>query len=211
MATVRLYYSIKFRLQEKTGGEGIVMAQAPDSLLRSEGSVLLIVDIQERFRPSIGGMAGLIGRAQILARAAVRLGIPVLATEQYPKALGPTVPELRQWLPATQEYIPKMCFSSFACEPLRQALAAVGRKQVLLAGIEAHVCVLQTGLELLAAGYQVYVATDAVSSRQAADREAGLQRLERHGAEQVTTEMVIFEWLRTAGTPEFKELQALIK
>lgn len=187
------------------------MEKKGDSLLQASQSVLLIVDMQEKFRPVIEGMDAVIRNAQILVRGAVRLGIPVFATEQYPKALGPTVPELRQWLPPEQAYFPKLRFSSLGSEPLREALSACGRKQVVLAGMEAHVCVLQTGLELLAAGYAVYVAADAVSSRKAIDREAGLKRLEKHGAEPVTTEMAIFEWLREGGTPEFKELQALIK
>jgi nicotinamidase-related amidase len=183
----------------------------PDSLLRAGDSVLALIDIQEKFRPTIAGMEDLIGRTGILARAAVRLGVPILATEQYPKALGATVPELKRWLPDSQAYLPKMCFSSAACAPFREALAAAGRKQVVLAGIETHVCVLQTALELAASGYSVYVAEDAVSSRKPADRMAALERMSRHGVERITTEMAVFEWLREAGTPEFKELQALIK
>ena len=182
-----------------------------NGLLRVSDSALLLVDIQEKFRPAIPDMEELIAGAEILVRAAVRLGIPVFATEQYPKALGETVPELKEWLPANQEYSPKLSFSSLGCEAFAKNLAASKRRQVVMVGIEAHVCVMQTGLELLAAGHSVYVATDAVSSRDGADREAGLKRLEKHGAELVTTEMVIFEWLRQAGTPEFKELQALIK
>ncbi len=183
----------------------------PDSLLRSADSALVLIDIQEKFRPTIAGIDEVIRRAGILARAAARLGVPILATEQYPKALGPTVAELKQWLPDSQAYLPKMCFSSAACVPFRDALAATGRKQVLLAGIETHVCVMQTALELAASGYSVYVAEDAASSRNPADRQAALERMSRHGVERITTEMAVFEWLREAGTPEFKELQALIK
>ncbi len=184
---------------------------AGSGLLDASDSVLALIDIQEKFRPAIAGIEELIKRTEILARAALRLGVPVLATEQYPKALGPTVAEIKRWLPDSQAYPPKMGFSSLACDPFREALAASGRKQVLLAGIEAHVCVLQTGMGLLASGYSVYVAEDAVSSRKPSDRAAALDRLARHGAERVTTEMAVFEWLRQAGTPEFKELQALIK
>lgn len=180
-------------------------------LLNVSDSVLALIDIQEKFRPTIAGMEDLIRRAQILARAAVRMGVPVLVTEQYAKALGPTSPEIKQVLPDSQAYPEKLCFSSVGCDPFRGSLAASKRKQVVMAGIETHVCVMQTGLELLAEGYAVYVVADAVSSRKGSDREAALRRLERHGAELVTTEMVIFEWLRKAGTPEFKELQALIK
>jgi nicotinamidase-related amidase len=183
----------------------------PDPLLRSADSVLAIIDIQEKFRPTIAGIDDLIKRTEILARAAIRLGVPVLATEQYPKALGATVPEIKRWLPDSQAYLPKMCFSSAACDPFREALAATGRKQVVLAGIETHVCVLQTALELAASGYSIYVVEDAVSSRHSADRQAALERMSRHGVERITAEMAVFEWLRQAGTPEFKELQALIK
>lgn len=183
----------------------------PDPLLRSAGSVLALIDIQERFRPTIAGIADLIARTEILVRAAIRLGIPILATEQYPKALGPTVAEIKRWLPDSHAYLPKTCFSSAACAPFAEALAATGRKQVLLAGIETHVCVLQTALELSASGHSVYVAEDAVSSRKPADRMAALERMSRHGVERITSEMAVFEWLREAGTPEFKEIQALIK
>ena len=183
----------------------------PNTLLNVSDSVLALIDIQEKFRPVITGMEDLIRRAQALVRAAVRMGVPVLATEQYAKALGPTAPEIKQYLPDSQAYPDKLCFSSLGCEPFRNALQASGRKQVVMTGIETHVCVMQTGLELLAAGYSVYVVADAVSSRKGSDREAALNRMERHGAELVTTEMVVFEWLRKAGTAEFKELQALIK
>ncbi len=183
----------------------------PDSLLRSGDSVLALIDIQEKFRPTIAGLDEVIRRIEILARAALRLGVPVLATEQYPKALGPTVSEIKRWLPDSQAYLPKMCFSSAACDPFRAALTEAGRKQIVLAGIETHVCVLQTALELAASGYSVYVVEDAVSSRKAADRQAALERMSRHGVERITSEMAVFEWLREAGTPEFKELQALIK
>jgi len=183
----------------------------PDSLLRSGDSVLALIDIQERFRPSIAGLDEVIRRTEILARAALRLGVPVLATEQYPKALGPTVPEIKRWLPDSQAYLPKMCFSSAACDPFREALTATGRRQIVLAGIETHVCVLQTALQLAASGYSVHVVEDAVSSRKAADRQTALERMSRHGVERITSEMAVFEWLREAGTPEFKELQALIK
>jgi len=183
----------------------------PGSLLSAADSVLALIDIQEKFRPSIIGFDEIIHRIEILARSALRMGVPTLVTEQYPKALGPTVSEIKRWLPDSQAFLPKLCFSSAACDPFREALAATGRKQVLLAGIEAHVCVMQTALELAASGYSVYVADDAVSSRKLSDRVAALERMARHGVERITSEMAIFEWLRKAGTPEFKELQALIK
>ena len=180
-------------------------------MLRAADSTLLLVDIQERFRPAISGMGGVIRRSCILVQAAKRLGVPVFATEQYPKALGATVEEIRGLLPDPASVFPKMCFSAAGCEPLFARLKASGRGQVVLCGVEAHVCVLQTALELQVAGYAVHVVDDAVASRAESDREAALHRMVRHGADRVTTEMVVFEWLRQAGTPEFKELRALIK
>ena len=186
-------------------------------MLRAGESVLLLVDIQERFRPAVAGMDGVIGRSAILLKAALRLGIPVLASEQYPKALGSTVEELRSLLPAPgqsgvgADVFPKLCFSAAGCEPLLARLRALGRRQVVLGGVEAHVCVLQTSLELQTSGFAVHVVEDAVASRKEDDRLAALRRMERHGVERVTSEMVVFEWLREAGTPEFKELQGLIR
>jgi nicotinamidase-related amidase len=187
------------------------MAKMGDSLLQVSKSALLIVDIQEKFRPVVPGIYEVIRNAQVLARGAVRLGLPVLVSEQYPKGLGATVAELRQCLPEDQRYSPKLRFSALGSDPVRDGLKATGRTHVVMVGLETHVCVMQTGLELLDAGYSLYLATDAVASRKPLDREAALQRLLKHGAELVTTEMVLFEWLRAAGTPEFKELQALVK
>lgn len=187
------------------------MALSDDRLLKVSESALLIVDIQEKFRPVVPAFEAVARNAQTLARGALRLKVPVLVSEQYPKGLGNTAGELLQWLPDNQAYFTKLRFSALGSDPLRQGLEATGRRQVVVAGLETHVCVMQTGLELLAAGYNLFLVTDAVSSRKDPDRKAALQRLQRHGAELVTTEMVIFEWLREAGTPEFKELQALVK
>jgi nicotinamidase-related amidase len=199
------------------------------ALLRAETSVLLLVDIQERFRTSIPALEGVIRRSAILVKAAARLGVPVLASEQYPKALGPTVEEIKSLLPGPAEVFDKLCFSAAGCEPLAARLRALssssggfgfgadrasasgGRRQVVLGGVEAHVCVLQTAVELQAEGYAVHVVEDAVASRAEPDRAAALDRMVRHGVDRVTSEMVVFEWLKRAGTPEFKDIQALIK
>jgi len=150
-------------------------------------------------------------QGQILIQAARKLAVPVLVTEQYPKALGATAAELKARLPEDQVYFPKLCFSAMGCEPFVTALEKTGRKSVVLFGVETHVCILQTGLELLAAGYTVYVVAEAVSSRKLIDKELALKRLRRAGAELLSTEMVLFEWLRVSGTAEFKEIQALVK
>jgi nicotinamidase-related amidase len=181
------------------------------ALLKASDSQLLIVDIQEKFRPVVEGIEGVIVKSQILLRSAQRLQIPVNISEQYPKALGATLPELRQWLPADQVYFSKLCFSAMGCEPLDIAVKSLGRNQVVIAGVETQVCILQTGMELMDKGYAVYVVADAVGSRQNSERDLALNRLEKRGANLVSTEMVVFEWLRLAGTAEFKELQALVK
>ncbi len=186
-------------------------AKSPEVLLNVSDSVLLLVDIQEKFRPAIAGIETVIHNGVILVRSALRLSVPVIVSEQYPKALGATAAELKHCLPSTQIYHPKLCFSALGCEPLLQELKTKGRKQVVLVGVETHVCVLQTGLELLAAGYAVFIAADSVASRKEQNRDLALQRLERHGAILVSMEMIVFEWLRAAGTPEFKELQPLFK
>lgn len=192
-------------------------------LIRAEDSVLLLVDIQERFRAAVPDMDRVIRRSVVLLKAALRLGVPVLASEQYPKALGTTVEEIRGLLPDASStaaassassldiVFPKLCFSAVGCAPLLARLQSLGRHQVVLGGVEAHVCVLQTALELAGSGLEVYVVEDAVASRADTDRAAALARLACHGAERVTSEMVVFEWLRKAGTPEFKDVQALIK
>jgi nicotinamidase-related amidase len=145
-----------------------------------------------------------------LLQAAGKLGIPTTASEQYPQGLGPTVPELAALVPAGRTFA-KMEFSCAANPGLRAELDRAGRRQVVLAGIEAHVCVLQTALELRAAGYAVAVVADAVASRRPASRETALARMAAAGVVPVTTEMVLFEWLRSAADPEFRALSRLIR
>lgn len=178
--------------------------------LDRDDAVFAFIDLQERFVPSIHDIARVISRAAILARAAGILGLPVGVTQQYPKGLGPTVPELREALPL-HEPIDKTVFSSL-CEPaFRRSLEGTGRRSVVVSGIEAHVCVLQTSLDLLANGYKVWVVVDAVGSRTPFDRDLGLRQLEAAGAALSSTEMVLFQLLRDAKAPGFREVQALIK
>jgi isochorismate hydrolase len=187
------------------------MSKSGDVLVKLKDSVLLLVDIQEKFAPVISGMEGVVRNAGILLQAAKKLGVPALASEQYPQALGRTVPELRLHMEEASAYFPKMCFSAVDCEPLFTRLHRTGRRRVLITGVESHVCVLQSAFAFMDKGFTVFVVADAVSSRREWDRDMALRRMEKHGVEIVTTEMVIFEWLRVAGTPEFKSVQALIK
>ncbi len=181
-------------------------------LLDVEDSQVLIIDMQERFAPSIAGFAEAVARTGLLVRAAQRLQVPVHATEQYPKGLGRTVSELQSLLPAAATPEEKSCFSAGDCAELVRRMRESRRRQFLICGVEAHVCVLQTAFDLMAnLEGSVYVVRDAVASRRDTDREAAFERLAQAGAHLVTTEMVVFEWLRDAGHEAFKELQGLLK
>ena len=178
-------------------------------LLSRQASRLLIVDVQEKLVPLIPTAARMIANCRRLIDGAKTLGVPVFATEQYPKGLGKTVPELAPLLGTIPE---KLRFSS--AEVLGWGFAGDGsndRDQVVVAGIEAHVCVLQTALDLLAQGYRVCVAADAVASRGELDWRLALERMSAAGAVVATTESVLFEWCERSGTPEFKEISRLIK
>lgn len=181
------------------------------SLLDAHRSALAVIDLQDRFRDAIPDFAPVVARTEILTRAAARLGVPVLASEQYPRGLGPTVPDLAAALPPDTPIHEKLCFSACDLPAWTAALRATRRNQVILCGVESHVCVLQTALDLAADDVSVYVVEDATSSRRAADRRAALRRLESHGIQIVTSEMVVFEWLRRAGTDEFRDLRDWLK
>ncbi|HEV3449352.1 MAG TPA: isochorismatase family protein, partial [Gemmataceae bacterium] len=143
-----------------------------------------------------------------LIDAARMLQIPVQATEQYPRGLGPTVPDLATRLPERPD---KVAFSSCAVPSVTESFRRGGRSKIVLAGIETHVCVLHTALDLLALDFRVYVAADAVSNRYAVDHEYALRRLEQAGAVLTTAETTVFEWVGAAGTPAFKEISRLVQ
>lgn len=177
-------------------------------LMSSDETALLVVDMQEKLVRHVIEPERLIWNVRRLIDGAQAIGLPVAASEQYPQGLGPTTAELAARLGTIPA---KLEFSCTGCGDVMQALESAGRTKVLVCGIEAHVCVLQTALDLLAAGYRVYVATDAISARFAHDYETALRRMESCGASLVTTEMALFEWCRVAGTPEFKKISALVK
>ena len=176
-------------------------------LLTAESAVLLLIDLQERLMPAIHDGQVVIDRAVRLAEAARLLEVPIRATEQYPAGLGPTVPSLAKY---PQAVLAKSTFSATA-DPGFRALLPAGVSQIVVAGCEAHVCVLQTVLSLLPSGHRVLLAADAVGSRDPDDRAAAIARARQHGAEVVTSEMVLFEWLRDAQHPKFREVQHLLK
>lgn len=171
---------------------------------------LLLIDAQERLLPVLRDQAGMLAACDLLLRAARELGVPVLATAQYPKGLGGVVPGLAGLLPpgATVE---KITFDAMAEPGMAGRVAALKRHRVVLCGAEAHVCVLQTAFGLQAAGYDVIAVADAVASRDPEDRQRGLARMERAGMLVATSEMVVFEWLRRADTPAFKAMIPFIK
>ena len=188
-------------------GEG---SSAPHRVRRlvCDDTLLFIVDVQERLLPAMHGAEQVERNCALLARAARQLDIPILLTEQNPARLGRTVDSIAAV--AMQVAMPKMRFS--ACtEQTRTALAATGRRTVLLCGIEAHVCVLQSALDLLDLGYTVFVPDDAIASRQAANQQVAGERLRLAGALPTSAESAIFELLQEAGTPNFKALLPFIK
>jgi nicotinamidase-related amidase len=176
-------------------------------LLTPDGAVLLLIDLQQRLMPVITDHETVVARAVRLAEAARLLDVPVCATEQYPAGLGPTVPPLAAY---PQVVLAKTTFSATG-DPGFAALLPAGTSAVLLAGAEAHVCVLQTALGLLASGHRVVLVADAIGSRDPADKALAIDRARQHGAEVVTSEMVLFEWLRDAQHPKFREVQKLLK
>lgn len=198
-------------------------------LLDLEDSQLVLVDYQHKLMPAIHDAAAVLANARRLALMAQALGVPAFATEQNPQGLGPTVPELKALV---GHVIPKLDFSAAAAvmprlRPVarppagnarslpkhlqKPAAADTARETIVLAGCEAHVCLLQTALELIEEEFDVWVVTDACGSRTERNRDAAFDRLAGAGAELVTTEMVAFEWLRSSDHPAFKEVLAWIK
>lgn len=174
-------------------------------LLNALDSILLLVDVQEKLVPSILDSASLIRHCEWLLKLAMRMGVPNIVSEQYPKGLGKTVSSLIPYC-SQQNSIEKVYFSCMQVPEYVNRLNQYKKNQLILIGIEAHVCVLQTALEMKYAGKDVYVVVDAVSSRNEMDLKYGLKRMKQEGVHLVTSEMVLFEWLRQAGTEQFKQL-----
>lgn len=178
--------------------------------LRPEETALLVVDVQERLMPTIAAAPRIEANCAILARAAGLLGMPVVCTEQYVKGLGHTVSAVREALPAGTAVIEKTRFSAAVPEALA-ALAAGGRRSVLVCGVEAHVCVLQSVLDLAAAGHRVFHATDAISSGQRDQVPHAFRRMELAGAVPTGTLGAMYELVADAADPRFRGILALAK
>jgi nicotinamidase-related amidase len=177
-------------------------------LMNREDTALLVVDAQEKLLAVIPGQERMVWNIRRLVDAARALKLPIAGTEQYPQKLGSIPAEVRKNL---GEVPSKLRFSACQCVEIFDRWKALGRFRVLLCGIETHVCVMQTALDLAAAGFEPYIAVDAVGARHAIDHETALRRMESAGVVLTTTEAAMFEWCREAGTPEFKQISALVK
>jgi nicotinamidase-related amidase len=185
------------------------MTPLSPSRLSADATYLLIVDVQEKLFPKIRDAEPLRRNIAFLLDACKILEVPATATEQYPKGLGPTIPDLAAKLPSP---LPdKVAFSCCAVNSMLKQFRGSGRKTILVAGIETHVCVMQTVLDLLALGFRVFVAVDAVGSRYAIDHETALRRMEQAGAVLCSSEMAVFELTGQAGTPRFKQISLLVQ
>ncbi len=182
-----------------------------ENTLDLRSAALVVIDMQNDFGASISDFVEVAARVALVAHAARLLAVPVVVTEQYPKGLGHTAAEIRAVLPEDFEAVEKTAFSSCGAQSFVARLEASGARQVILCGIEAHVCVNQTAHDLLARGYQVHLLAECVSSRTAENRQAGLDKMRRSGALPSSIELALFELLRDARHEQFKAIQKLIK
>jgi nicotinamidase-related amidase len=181
--------------------------RSPD-LMNREDSALLVIDAQEKLLSIVPDRKRIVWNIRRLLDAAAIFGVPIAGTEQYPDKLSPTLAELKQRIGPAPD---KLAFSACVCGEIFERWRADTRFRIVLCGIETHVCVLQTALDLAAAGFEPYVAVDAVGARYAVDHDTALRRMESAGVVLTTTETAMFEWCGTAEAPEFKKISALAK
>lgn len=179
-------------------------------LISNTDSILLVIDVQNSLLPAVMNSNLTIKNIQKLITVKEKLAIPLIVTEQYPKGLGRTISSIRDNV-KEQDVLQKTHFSLVRESHILEAIQSISRHQLVICGMEAHICVLQSALDLKKQGYEVYVILDAISSRKESDYNAALDRFRNSGIHVVTTEMVIFEWLMKAGTNEFRDLLPLIK
>ena len=182
-----------------------------ENTLDAARAALVVIDMQETFRAAIADFDETARRIAVAVSGAQLLDVPVVVTEQYPKGLGRTAAEIRAALAPGVEPVEKTAFSSCGAREFVARLEQTGARQILVCGIEAHICVNQTTHDLLARGYQVHILTDCITSRAARDREAGISKMQRSGALPSTAELALFELLRDARHEQFKAVQKLIK
>lgn len=179
-------------------------------MLNAENSLFFLIDIQDRLVGMLKNREEIAKNNSILAKAAKILGVPVIASEQYPNGLGSTILEVREYL-NIENVLEKTSFSALATDTIKAKLESLNRKKVVLTGIETHICVYQTARALLDAGYEVYVVKNACSSRSSKDYRTALELMRDYGAKLTCVETVLFELLGSSKHPNFKEIQALIK
>lgn len=178
--------------------------------LSAENSLVLIIDIQDRLVAALDKDI-IVTNAVKVASAAKLLSIPVLLTEQYPKGLGHTVPQLQEVLPENSEVLEKTFFNALLEEGMLDKIKSYGKKQIVIFGIETHICVHQTASALVEAGFDVYVIKDACASRSKYEFKQGIDAMQANGVKVSCVEIALFEWLKGAKNPKFKEVQAFIK
>jgi len=183
---------------------------ATRGLISKEGTVLVIIDVQEKLFPHMAEKERLVKSLEKMISFAEIMKIPILLTEQYPRGLGHTIPEVRKLVPHLQP-IEKVEFSCLGSEKFKESLTQLKAKILIITGIETHICVSQTAIEGLNNGYRVCVIGDAVSSRSLEDKALSLERMKQCGVTIASTEMVIYELLKKAGTPEFRKALELVK
>lgn len=180
------------------------------NMLSRQESLLLIVDVQERLVSALDKDV-VVKRTATLTQAAKILEVPIIVTEQYPKGLGNTVSDIKQQLSSNSPIIEKSAFSAVKEKGFMELLKSYGRKQLVVCGIETHVCVHQTVADLLTEGYEVYIAKDACASRGKYEFKQGVERMQANGAKISCVEIILFEWLKSSKNPHFKAVQSLIK
>lgn len=180
-----------------------------NTLLQND-TLLLIIDIQEKLVAALDKDI-VVTKAVKIAKAAKILGIPALVTEQYPKGLGRTVPQLKAVLPENTEIVEKTSFNALLEDGMKEKIKSFGKKQIVILGIETHICVHQTASALVEEGYEVYVIKDACASRTKYEFKQGIEAMAANGVKVSCLEIALFEWLKGAKHPHFKEVQALIK
>lgn len=185
--------------------------QPASQLLDTQSTALVIIDMQEAFRAAISDFAETAARIALVAHAATRLDVPVLVTEQHPKGLGRTAAEISAVLPGAVQPIEKTSFSSIGAREFMTKLEETGKRQILVCGIEAHICVNQTTHDLIALGLQVHLLTDCITARQESNKTVAFTKMQASGALPSTTEMALFELMRDAEHRQFKTIQKLIK
>lgn len=185
------------------------MSDRHPHILRREDTLLVVVDMQEPFLRGVHDRERLTDNVLLLLQAASVLGVPLLLTTQYASRMGGVIPSVSELLPVRP--LDKICFSCAGLPEFAEALRGAGRRQILLCGVETHICVSQTALDLAADGYQVHVAADAVSARTLEKHKLGMERLRDSGILPCAAEAAVYEMLREAGTPEFKAILPLVK